>query len=140
MRKSYVKAILFWFVLLIIALINATIRELTYKPLLEPYIGIWAHQISSITAIIFFFIAIFFFIRNSKENFSKKQLITMSSIWILLTILFETLMNFFWRKISLIQTLQTYYFWNGETWIFVLISLVISPLIVRRILNKRYFL
>lgn len=137
MRKIYFKAILFWFVLLIIALINATIRELTYKPLLEPYIGIWAHQISSITAILFFFIAIFFFIRNSKENFSKKQLITMSSIWILLTILFETLMNFFWRKISLIQTLQTYYFWNGETWIFVLISLVISPLIVRRILNKR---
>ncbi len=137
MRKSYVKAILFWFVLLIIALINATIRELTYKPLLEPYIGIWAHQISSITAIIFFFIAIFFFIRNSKENFSKKQLITMSSIWILLTILFETLMNFFWRKISLIQTLQTYYFWNGEAWIFVLISLVVSPLIVRRILKKK---
>lgn len=137
MRKIYFKAILFWFVLLIIALINATIRELTYKPLLEPYIGIWAHQISSTTAILFFFIAIFFFIRNSKENFSKKQLIIMSSIWILLTILFETLMNFFWRKISLIQTLQTYYFWNGETWIFVLISLVISPLIVRRILNKR---
>ncbi len=137
MRKIYFKAILFWFVLLIIALINATIRELTYKPLLEPYIGIWAHQISSITAILFFFIAIFFFIRNSKENFSKKQLITMSSIWILLTILFETLMNFFWRKISLIQTLQTYYFWNGETWIFVLISLVVSPLIIRRILKKK---
>jgi len=137
MRKIYFKAILFWFVLLIIALINATIRELTYKPLLEPYIGIWAHQISSITAILFFFIAIFFFIRNSKENFSKKQLIIMSSIWILLTILFETLMNFFWRKISLIQTLQTYYFWNGEAWIFVLISLVVSPLIVRRILKKK---
>ncbi len=137
MRKIYFKAILFWFVLLIIALINATIRELTYKPLLEPYIGIWAHQISSVTAILFFFIAIFFFIRNSKENFSKKQLIIMSSIWILLTILFETLMNFFWRKISLIQTLQTYYFWNGEAWIFVLISLVVSPLIVRRILKKK---
>ncbi len=137
MRKIYVKAILFWFVLLIIALINAIIRELTYKPLLEPYIGVWAHQISSITAIIFFFIAIFFFIRNSKEKFSKKELIIISSIWIILTVLFETLMNFFFRKISLIQTLQTYYFWNGETWIFVLISLIASPLISRRILNKR---
>jgi len=137
MRKIYFKAILFWFVLLIIALINATIRELTYKPLLEPYIGIWAHQISSVTGILFFFIAIFFFIRNSKEKFSKKELVFIGLIWIFLTVLFETLMNFFWRKISLIQTLQTYYFWNGETWIFVLISLVISPLIVRRILNKR---
>jgi len=137
MRKIYFKAILFWFVLLIIALINATIRELTYKPLLEPYIGIWAHQISSITAILFFFIAIFFFIRNSKENFSKNELLIMGSIWILLTVLFETLMNFFLRGISLIQTLQTYYFWNGEAWIFVLISLVVSPLIVRRILKKK---
>lgn len=137
MRKIYVKAILFWFVLLIIALINATLRELTYKPLLEPYIGIWAHQISSVTAILFFFIAIFFFIRNSKEKFSKKELIIIGSIWVLLTVLFETLMNFFLRKISLIQTLQTYYFWNGETWIFVLISLIVSPLIVRKILKNK---
>lgn len=137
MRKIYLKAILFWFVLLIIALVNATIRELTYKPLLEPYIGIWAHQISSITAILFFFIAIFFFIRNSKEDFFKKQLIIMGSIWIILTVLFETSMNFFLRKMSLMQTLQTYYFWNGETWIFVLISLIISPLIVRRILKNK---
>lgn len=137
MRKIYVKAILFWFVLLIIALINATLRELTYKPLLEPYIGIWAHQISSVTAILFFFIAIFFFIRNFKEKFSKKELIIIGSIWVLLTVLFETLMNFFLRKISLIQTLQTYYFWNGETWIFVLISLIVSPLIVRKILKNK---
>lgn len=137
MKKIYSKAFLFWFVLLIIALINAIIRELTYKPLLEPYIGIWAHQISSITAILFFFIAIFFFIKSFKEKISNRELVNAGLIWIFLTVLFETLMGIIIRKMTFNQILQTYYFWNGETWIFVLISLVISPLIAKRVLRAR---
>ena len=85
-KSFYQYALLFWFVLLALAFVNAAIRETTYKPLLEPYIGYWAHQISSLTEIIFF--------------------------------------------------LQTYYFRNGETWIFVLISLIISPLIIYKRIKK----
>jgi hypothetical protein len=68
----YKNSIKFWFVLLILALINATIRETTYKPLLTPYIGIWAHQISSLSGIILFFIAIYFFLKKTKKFIIKK--------------------------------------------------------------------
>ena len=131
MKKIYSKAFLFWFVLLVIAILNAIIRELTYKPLLEPYIGFWAHQISSITGILLFFIAIFFFVKGFKEKNTNKELIFVGLIWIFLTVLFETLMGLFIRDMNLYQVMQTYFFWKGETWIFVLLSLVISPLIAK---------
>lgn len=126
----YKKAFLFWFVLLILAFTNATIRETTYKPILQPYLGIWAHQISSITGIFFFFIAIYYFLKKTRRLYQRKDLINVGAMWILATVIFETFMNIFVRKLSLYQVMQTYYFWRGETWIFVLISLIISPLAI----------
>ena len=128
MKVFYLKSILFWFVLLILALINATIRELVYKPILEPHIGIWAHQISSLTAIIIFFVAIYFFLKRISDKYSKKDVLAVGTMWFVLTIIFETSLNIWVRKLNVSETLQTYFFWNGETWIFVLISLVLSPL------------
>lgn len=136
MKSFYKKSIAFWFVLLIIAFANATIRETTYKPLLTSYIGIWAHQISSVTGIFLFFGAIYFFLKNIKDRYSKNNLIYVGLLWISMTIVFETFMNVYIRKLSYTEVLQTYYFWNGETWIFVLFSLIISPLIVYRMLKK----
>jgi len=137
MKHFYLKAVLFWFVLLMLALINATIRETTYKPLLTPHIGMWAHQISSITGILFFFMAIYVFLKSIKDNYSLIDLVFAGLLWILMTIAFETIMNVFIRNLSLNEILQAYYFWTGETWIFVLLSLVISPLIVYKMLNPR---
>lgn len=135
-KKFYLKAIAFWFVLLIVALINATIRETTYKPFLAPYIGMWAHQVSSLTGIILFFIAIYYFLKKTKEIYSKRDLLIGGCVWIVMTIIFECFMNFYLRHLSLSQVLETYYFWNGETWIFVLLSLLVSPLIASAILEK----
>lgn len=136
MKKFYKKSILFWFVLLLLALANASIRETTYKPLLAPHIGVWAHQISSVTGILLFFGAIYFLLKRTKEPYAKKDLIRVSCLWIIMTIIFECFMNFFVRKLSVQQVLQTYYFWKGEAWIFVLLSLLISPLIVQKILKR----
>lgn len=136
MRKFYSKSILFWFVLLILALINATIRETTYKPLLIPHIGVWAHQISSLTGILLFFVGIYIFLKKVKEAYTQKDLITVGFIWIGMTILFETTMNMYVRHLSFKQVLQTYYFWTGDTWIFVLLSLIVSPLVVHHMLKN----
>ncbi len=136
MKAFYKKSVLFWFILLILAFINAIVREITYKPLLTPLIGIWAHQISSLTGIILFFIAIYFFLKRVKENYKRTDLIRAGLMWIFMTIIFETFMNMFVRKLSFSEVMQTYYFWEGETWIFVLMSLIISPLIIHRIIEN----
>lgn len=136
MKKFYVKSILFWFVLLVLALINAIIRETTYKPLLTPYIGMWAHQISSVTGILLFFGGIYGFLKKVKEPYKQKDLVVVGFLWIGMTILFETGMNIYLRHLRFEEVLQTYYVWKGDTWLLVLLSLVVSPLIINRILKK----
>ncbi|MFA5857378.1 MAG: hypothetical protein WC867_08505 [Candidatus Pacearchaeota archaeon] len=136
MKRFFIKGILFWFVLLILAILNAVVREATYKPILEPLIGNWAHQISSVIGILIFFIAILIFIKSVKKDYSKKDLIIIGIIWIVMTIIFEVFMNVYIRNLSLIEVVETYYFWRGELWIFVLLSLVISPLVADRWIRK----
>jgi 4-amino-4-deoxy-L-arabinose transferase-like glycosyltransferase len=135
-KTFHKKSIAFWFVLLMIALVNAVVRETTYKPLLTPLIGMWAHQISTVTAIVLFFIAIYIFLKNIKEKFSQKDLVISGFIWLTMTLIFETIMNRFIRNLSFEEIIQTYYFWKGETWIFVLISLLISPQVALKILKN----
>jgi hypothetical protein len=135
MRQTVIKTTFFWFVLLILAIINALIRETTYKPLLNPYLGIWAHQLSSVTGIVLFYIAINFFLKRNQNKYSRKTLVIIGTYWIFLTLIFETGMNLFIRHLTIEQVLETYYFWKGETWIFVLLSLIISPLIAAKSLK-----
>ena len=136
MNKFYLKSFLFWFVLLVTAILNAGIREATYKPLLPPHIGNWAHKISSLTGIFLFFCVIYLFLKNSKENYNKKSLVIIGMVWFVMTFIFEIGMNIFLRKLSFEQVLQTYYFWQGETWIFVLLSVLFLPMIIGKILKK----
>lgn len=137
LKPFYTKAILFWFILLVVALVNATIRETTYKPLLTPYIGMWAHQLSSLTGILLFYGAIYFFLKRTKSVYTRSDLVKVGLIWVVMTIGFESCMNTYVRKLTFEQVLQTYYFWKGDTWFFVLLSLVISPLIAHKRLGKK---
>jgi len=136
MNIFYKKAIAFWFVLPVLAIVNAIVRETTYKPLLFPYIGMWAHQISSVTGILLFFGGIYLFLRRMKDSYTKNDLVKVGLMWIVMTFLFETFMNVFVRKLSFEQVLQTYYVWQGETWIFVLLSLLVSPVLIYYLLGK----
>lgn len=132
-KKFYIKSFLFWFVLLITALINATARELTYKPLLTPYIGIWAHQISALTGILLFFIVIYIFLTKTKYKYSQKDLLIIGIMWLIMTVLFKCFMNSYIRHLSVEQVLQTYYFWKGDLWAFVLLSLIVIPQIIYKL-------
>jgi hypothetical protein len=132
MKRFYSKALAFWFLLLIIALVNAVVRETTYKPLLLPYIGMWAHQISSITVIVLFYFAITWFLKKSNYRYTRKDLLRVGMLWITLTIIFETSLSIFVRHLTSDQIIQTYYIWKGETWLLVLFSLIVSPQIIFR--------
>lgn len=133
MKSFAAKIVLFWFALLALALFNAAVRELAYKPWLEPHIGTWAHQLSSLTGIALFFSAIYFFVKKSRSSYSPSQLWAMGLVWTALTIAFEVFMNMYVRHLSWQEVLETYYFWQGETWIFVLLAIAVSPAIAGRL-------
>ena len=138
MKQFFVKAFLFWFVLLLIAIANAILREATYEPWLVPYLGMWAHQVSALVAIVAFFGAIYWFLWRVGYWPSTKELVGVGWLWIGMTIGFESWMNLYVRKLSFSQVLETYYLWKGELWPLVLLSLVVSPLVIRlHIINKK---
>ena len=137
MKKIYLHALWFWFVLLLLAIINGIIRDATYKPLLEPLIGHWAHQLSSITGILLFFCAIYLFLKYIKMDYTKRDLLKIGIMWIVMTIIFEFAFGYYVRGSSWSEMLGAYYFWQGELWIFVLISVVIIPQIYFKMLKNR---
>ena len=137
MKKIHLHSLWFWFVLLIIAIINAVIREATYKPLLEPYIGNWAHQLSSITGIIFFFIAIYLFFRYINVEYNKLDVWIIGVKWVILTTIFEFTFGYYFRQSSWEEMFATYHFWKGELWFLVLIAVLFIPRICYILLNKK---
>lgn len=58
-------------------------------------------------------------------------------MWVVMTVVFETGMSLYLRGLSVGDILQTYYFWKGETWIWVLVALFVMPLMIDRGLNKK---
>ncbi len=136
MKRFFYHSFAFWFVLFVLAIGNAIVREVTYKPLLEPIIGIWAHQISAVIAIFLFFGAIYAFLSYEKGSYTRRDLTVVGVLWFTLTVIFECFMNLYIRKLSLMEVLETYYFWKGELWVFVLLSLFISPFAADAILKK----
>lgn len=57
-------------------------------------------------------------------------------VWVVLTVVFETGMSLYLRGLSMSDVLQAYYFWRGETWIWVLVALFIMPLLIGRKMGR----
>jgi hypothetical protein len=127
MKKIHLHSLWFWFVLLVIAILNAVLREVTYKPLLEPHIGNWAHQISCFTAILFFGISIYLFFKYVKADYDIQDTWIIGLKWVVLTVIFEFSFGYFVRKSTWKEMFAQYHFWKGDLWILVLIAVLILP-------------
>jgi hypothetical protein len=136
-KRFLIQVILLWFVLLVTALVNAFLREMTYKPLLEPVIGVWAHQISSVMGIALFYVVIYWFLKRQWGSYRRHDVVIVGIMWMVMTIGFETWMNVAIRQLSFTEVVATYALWRGELWPLVLFSLVVSPLIIYRRLFSR---
>jgi hypothetical protein len=76
-------------------------------------------------------------LRRNYTIYKREQLIRVGVIWMLMTFIFEVGMNLWVRNLSLAEIIKTYYFWQGEMWIFVLISLLFLPIAANKLLLRR---
>ncbi len=82
MIKLYLLA---WFPMIVIAIINATIRETTYQKFVTE---LRAHQISTLTGVILF-AAYIWELTSLFPLTSSLQAITIGCLWLVLTVMFE---------------------------------------------------
>jgi len=133
--KNFSKHILLWFVFPFVGILNGVLREAAYKK----FVGdLPAHQISTVTGILFFGI-IFYLIFKKWKIESAKHAILVGLIWLGLTILFEFgfghyIMGNPWQKL-----LHDYNLAQGRVWSLFLLWVTIAPSVFYKIFNRKNF-
>ena len=124
-----IRYILFWFVLVLIAIGNGVLREATYgKGVTE----LLAHQISTASGILFTGVAVWLFSRAwPVDSLAQAQVIGIA--WLLLTLGFEFLFGHFVAGHSWGSLLQDYNLLAGRVWVFFLAWVAVMPYLVYKI-------
>ena len=125
----FVRYMLFWFVLMVLAILNGTLRQLVYLELLGE---LTAHQVSTFTGIGIFFLATWLINKRwTIPSAGKAWLI--GSTWLLMTIAFEFLFGHYVMHHTWEHLFQDYNLFAGRIWILVLIGTTITPYLVFRL-------
>ncbi len=127
------RIILFWFGLLILAIINGTIRDYTYLKSLGEY---RAHQLSTITLLILMSIYCLIIFSNWRLT-SSNEAITVGIIWLLLTLAFEFLFGHFVGGHSWEKLIAQYNIFSGNLWVLIVIWTALLPLVCYKIFENQ---
>jgi len=126
------KYTLAWIPMILIAIANGTIRQFVYGQWVSE---ITAHQISSATAIVLFFL--YTLLLSRRWPFDKSsQAWSVGLIWLVLTIVFEFVFGYFAAGHSLDRLLQDYNMAAGRLWPLVLAALFLMPYVAYRIRRR----
>ena len=135
--RIYFRAILTWLLFIPIVFMNAAVRELVYKPFTGELL---AHQVSTITGSVAFFLLAFFLLRHYMYNTPNNKLLLIGLMWVALTIVFEFGLGIFVTGASWNKMLNDYNIGQGRIWIFFLVIILITPFIIKHFVpakNKR---
>jgi hypothetical protein len=126
MMKKYLQAIAIWMIIIPIAILNGALRESVLIKL-----GAIALPLSGIILSFCIFLVAFFLIPKI-HSCDKKEYIAFGVVWFVLTNLFDL-------SIILIEggnftdLLKAYYFLDGNLWIIVVLTTLLSPILVAKI-------
>ena len=121
--EIYLSALGIWFVFLVFAIINATLRErFFFKKLGE----LRSHQLSSLIFIIIIFLITYSWLKLTEFQVSIFQSLLIGFIWFFLTIFFEFFAGRYLFGNSWKRLLNDYNILKGRLWVFVLLSLLFA--------------
>ncbi|QQS44050.1 hypothetical protein IPM65_00355 [Candidatus Roizmanbacteria bacterium] len=128
MNKT-IKIILLWVILAVLAILNGTVREFGYKPLVGDYL---AHVISTVSYVLVMFGVMYFFFRKILVVDDARALLKIGLQLLLATIIFEFVFGHYvighpWEKLF-----ADYNILQGRVWGLVLIAILFGPRIVGR--------
>ncbi|RYC53000.1 hypothetical protein DN53_01900 [Flagellimonas olearia] len=127
----FLKYFLAWFPMLILAILNGTLREFVFKK----YFGeLAAHQLSTVTLLILFAASMAFMVKTFPPE-SSTQALWLGLFWMVLTLIFEfgfgRLRGNSWETL-----LHDYHLWKGRIWVLIPIALAIGPYLFYRLFKN----
>ena len=128
MKKHFIsKSLLIWLSITPLAILNGILRE----SLLLPALGTPAYPISGVLLALCIFVVSYIFIpRLGPAN--KQAYVKMGIVWVLATLIFETLLGLV-MGLSFNEILGAYNFLTGNLWLFVVVFIGFTPIIVAKI-------
>lgn len=93
-----------------------------------------AHQISTLTGVIFIGVYIWLIIRSGEIK-SSKQAFSIGATWLCLNILFELVFGYYVMNKPLENLLHDYNLLAGRVWIFFLLWITIAPYLFYKLSN-----
>lgn len=120
-----------WFFFMVLAIINAIIRNSVYKPAIG---DLRAHQVSTIIFILLILIVTFFILLLTQLQLTDTQALLMGTIWVLATISFEFFAGHFVFGNSWEKLFHDYNVFQGRIWILVPLTTFFAPYISSKFL------
>ena len=115
--------VLAWIPMLVIAIANGAVRQMTYGKVLPE---LRAHQLSTLTGSLVLGAFIWFVIHAWPPS-SGRQALAVGLVWLSLTVAFESFMGLVLMKRTTAQILADYNILAGRVWVLLLIWLAVAP-------------
>lgn len=122
----------FWLVLAVIAIVNGTIRQFVYGPVMPE---LAAHQLSTLTGILFTGDAVWLLDRSWPIGSAKEAWI-IGGCWLLMTITFEFGFGHYVAGHSWSRLLADYNILEGRVWSLFLAWIGVMPWVIWRLRNS----
>ncbi len=123
------RAVVTWVLMIPVAILNGLFRESVIRPRIGELRG---HQLSVATGSTGFLALVYALWRGEVGRIEDRDLLRMGRIWVVATILFEFGFGHYLRGFSWRQLLHDYNVRAGRLWVVVLLMVLFSPLIVKR--------
>jgi hypothetical protein len=120
-----IKYLFLWFPMVIIAIINGTIRQLFFINFTDE---LSAHQLSVISGITFFAIYVWYVTGKWRID-SPLSAIKIGVLWLIMTVIFEFIFGHYVMGNSWQKLLHDYNILEGRLWVVVLFWTTISPFV-----------
>lgn len=128
--KKYTIAFLIWVMIIPIAILNGGFREYVLVKL-----GMLALPLSGIILSVCIFTIAYLLVPKIKDC-AKRDYILFGAMWFVLTNLFD-LSSYIKSGAGFAGLLQSYNIFTGNTWLLVVLSALLSPMLVMKMKEKR---
>jgi hypothetical protein len=126
------KYLITWFVMLLVSVVNGTLRDFTYGQYMDE---LSAHQLSTVSSVLLLGIVMRIFIKRFPP-IADRHAMAIGLFWMSLTIAFEFIFFHYIGGHSWSELLANYNVLNGRVWLVVLIWVAIAPYIFFRFERK----
>ncbi|MFO7975479.1 MAG: hypothetical protein R6V12_12685 [Candidatus Hydrogenedentota bacterium] len=123
----YVEIAVVWVILLVLAILNAGVREKVYQPRVGEQPG---HVISTLLFVALIWTVVYVFLALVKEVPSTRQLWVIGAAWTAATVAFEFLFGHYVAGHSWGRLFRDYNIFKGRVWMLVLLSLLVAAPVI----------